>query len=110
MAVSMNAADIAVSKQGINNFLNNIRNNTASAQKKVYSSSDGFRNMVNTIRTYWSGTDADNFIADLTTSASDITSMFNEVYNRLYSAFNEYYNQFLRLQSRTYTKGSIRIR
>ena len=110
MGLTMNTADIAVSRQGIEKFMSYINTNANYAKKRVYYGSDGFRNMVNTINQFWVGTDATNFINDLNTASSEITSLFNEIYGRLRSAFDQYYSSFLRLQQNTYTKGSIRIR
>ena len=110
MALSMQNADIAVSRQGIQRFMSLLDSNVKTLQRRVYVNSPLFMDVVKTISNYWKGEDADNFVRDLSTGVSEITALFNEIYGRLRSAFDQYYVNFLRMQQSTYQRGSIKIR
>ena len=110
MALTMQSADVAVSRQGIEKFRSQLSTNASYAKRRIYPSSQYYQNMIRMIRENWVGVDADNFLRDLNIAAQDISTLCDDIYNRLTQAFNNYYSNFLKMQNSTYTKGQIRIR
>lgn len=108
--LQMPDADVAVSKQGIANFINQINANMKDVQNHMSVDSDGFRSIIRYIQDYWSGEDAQNFIADLRNAAADLASYVVDIYQKLINSLNDYYSAFLKMQSGTYQKGTIKIK
>ena len=109
MALGMSAADIAVSRKGIETLIKNVNTDANKAKKICSPESAEFKTLTKTIQTYWTGEDCDNFMADLQDAVKELAAASDSVYNQLSTALNNYYDEFTKMQSSNYAKGTTKI-
>ena len=109
MALGMKTADMAVSKTGMENLRADINKKAKNAASIADVASKEFKELENTIRTYWQGVDCDNFITDLKVAVKSLNGSINTYSNLITKSLDVYYNEFLSMQKSTYKPGSVKI-
>ena len=90
------------SEMGLRNLKSNLQSNCSVMIKRL--TGDEYKNMINTIRTYWAGADADDFVKDLSSSVSNITASIKKVSTTAQSALDADLRGFKSFQAKNVTK------
>ena len=110
MALSMNKADIAISNTGLNDIEKQVRKETLEACQVCSVDGEEFKDMVKTIRTYWSGEDCEAFISDLKVAAKELYEIVSQINTQIQSGLEKYKEEFTTFQRNNYKAGSTKIR
>ena len=100
--LSIKAADVGYSKEGIDDLKAKITNYTKNIQAKTSTSSDEFRKMIKAIAEGWNGTDRDIFIGDLIKAVNILSKSCDDLKGKLNSSLENYKAQFESMQKQTY--------